>query len=430
MDTDEIEDICHAQGQLSAQVTKEEVKKAIKELNKGKAADAMGITVEHFVYAEDLVIDSLCLILNKLFESDQVTDSMKISLITPVFKKKGSNIDSKNYRGITVIPIITKVLELVIRARLKQLILEKQNKLQRGFTEKSSPMNTALILEEYIRDRRDIQAPAYLAFLDAKSAFDVVSHKSLMRKLFNIGLEGNMWTIINSLHQDARSAVKWQGEISKQFRVEQGVRQGGILSTDSYKVYNDGLLDRLTIAKNATIIGPVICVAPACADDTVVAADCPEVLQSLLDIGVDYSKMESNILNKLRRSREKSNNSWDLDGDNMPTFDKTMHVGICRSADTDETAVAENVKKARRTLYSLMTAGLHGENGLDPETSFHLYQIYVLPVLLYGMEVVFPRPKFMEVLDKFNKHDIKHRLSLPVTVADPAIYLLSGTLPI
>ena len=232
MDTNEIEDICHAQGQLSTQVTKEEVKRAIKELNKGKAADAMGITAEHFVYAEDSVIDCLCLILNKLFESGQVIDSMRIGLITPVFKKKGSNIDSKNYRGITVFPIITKVLELVKRARLKQLILEKQNKLQRGFTEKSSPMNTALILEEYIRDRRDIQAPAYLAFLDAKSAFDVVSHKSLMRKLFNIGAEGNMWTIINSLHQDARSAVKWQGEISKQFRVEQGVRQGGILSTD------------------------------------------------------------------------------------------------------------------------------------------------------------------------------------------------------
>ena len=208
-----------------------------------------------------------------------------------------------------------------------------------------------------------------------------------------------------------------------------------------YKVYNDGLLDRLTIAKNATRIRPVICVAPACADDTVVATDCPEVLQSLLDIGVDYSKMERyklqpvksvviEILNKLRRSREKSNNSWDLDGDNMPTVDKTMHVGICRLADTDETAVAENVKKARRTLYSLMSAGLHGENDLDPETSLHLYQINVLPVLLYGMEVVFSRPKFMEVLDKFNKHNIKHLLSLPVTVADPAIYLLYGTLPI
>ena len=157
-------------------------------------------------------------------------------------------------------------------------------------------MKTTLILKEWIRDHRDIQARAYLAFLDAQSAFDVVSHKSLMHKLFNIGVEENMWNIINSLHQNARSAVKRRGEISKQVWLEQGVRPGGILSTDFYKVYNNGLLDRLTEAENATRIGPVICVAPACADDTVVAADCPEALQSLLDIGVDYSKMERYIL--------------------------------------------------------------------------------------------------------------------------------------
>ena len=74
----------------------------------GTLADAMGITAEHFVYAENSIIDRLCLILNRLFESGQVTESMKIGLITPVFKRKGSNTDLKNYRGITVIPILTK----------------------------------------------------------------------------------------------------------------------------------------------------------------------------------------------------------------------------------------------------------------------------------------------------------------------------------
>ena len=82
----------------------------------------------------------------------------------------------------------------------------------------------------------------------------------------------------------------------------------------------------------------------------------------------------------------------------MPTVDKTMHVGICRSADSDENDVTENIKN-RRTMYSLMSAGLHGENGLDPETSLHLYQTYVLPVLLYGMEVILPHQKYMDMLD-------------------------------
>ena len=195
------------------------------------------------------------------------------------------------------------------------------------------------------------------------------------------------------------------------------------------------------MARNATRIGPVKCVAPTCADDCAVGADTPELLQTLLNIGVDNSKMERyilqpvksvvlEILNRLRRCSREVNFTWDMNGVKMPKVDKTMHVGICRSANTDESAVAENVKKARRTMYSLMSAGLHGENGLDPETSLHLYQIYVLPVLLYGMEVVLPPPKFVEVLEKFSKHNLKHIMSLPVTTADPAVYILSGSLPV
>lgn len=77
-----------------------------------------------------------------------------------------------------------------------------------------------------------------------------------------------------------------------------------------------------------------------------------------------------------------------------------------------------------------MPAGLHDENGLDPETSLHLYQIYVIPILLYGLEVVLPRPKLVDIADKFNKKYLKCLLSVPVTTADAAVYVLSGTIPI
>ena len=127
---------------------------------------------------------------------------MKLGLVTPVFKKEGSSTDSKGYREISFIPIFTKALEFVIRSRLKPLILENQNNLQRGFTEDSSPMNTVLISEAFIRGRRDMGAPAYITFLDAKAAFEVVAHQSLMLKLFKIGVECNLWTLINSLHQE------------------------------------------------------------------------------------------------------------------------------------------------------------------------------------------------------------------------------------
>ena len=116
-----------------------------------------------------------------------------------------------------------------------------------------------------------------------------------------------------------------------------GSASGGILSTDLYKVYSNNLLDRLTLAKDATKIGPIIFVTPACADDVAVTADSSEIMQSLLDIGLDNSKMERFILQPvksviieilygLRRSATNLSKGWDLDGARMPTVDKTMHV--------------------------------------------------------------------------------------------------------
>jgi hypothetical protein len=43
---------------------------------------------------------------------------------------------------------------------------------------------------------------------------------------------------------------------------------------------------------------------------------------------------------------------------------------------------------ARRTSYALMGAGLHGLNGLPPAVYIHIYKIYNLPRLLYGLEAI------------------------------------------
>ena len=54
------------------------------------------------------------------------------------------------------------------------------------------------------------------------------------------------------------------------------------------------------MTRNAAKIGPVVCVAPTCVDDCAVGADTPELLQILLDIGVDNNKMERYILQPVK----------------------------------------------------------------------------------------------------------------------------------
>ena len=241
-------------------------------MNKGKSPDIYNISAEHLSYGADVIVPGLTELLNKMLQFGIVPDSLKLGVFTPVFKRKGSNLEFKNYRGITVTPILSKVLETVLWERIKPIILEHQNKLQRGFTESSSPMNCSLILEESIRENKDNNLPIYIAFLDAKSAFDVVSHTSLMRKLFHIGIDGQCWNLTDSRHSNAETVVKWDGQFSDSFEIRQGVRQGGILSTDMYKVYNNKLLDRLESVMLGIRIGGINCVAPTCADDTTLAS--------------------------------------------------------------------------------------------------------------------------------------------------------------
>ena len=86
--------------------------------------------------------------------------------------------------------------------------------------------------------------------------------------------------------------------------------------------------------------------------------------------------------------------------------------------------------KARRSAYALFGSGFHGENGLDPETTIHLYKTYIIPVLLYGMELIIPKVRNLEILERFQKKMLKQLLSLPTNTPDPAVYILSGILPI
>ena len=96
------------------------------------------------------------------------------------------------------------------------------------------------------------------------------------------------------------------------------------------------------------------------------------------------------------RPQQSDNVVITMAGEEIPTVQSSTHLGIQRFSQYKDTVldtVNENIKKARRTVYSLLSTCLHGENGLDPQTSLHIMKIFVLPVLLYGQEIILPTTK-------------------------------------
>ena len=82
-------------------ITEKELNDAINSINRRKSADYYNITIEHFLYSEDHIISILLLLINNVFKTGEIPDSLKIGLLSPIYKNKGSKNDATNYRGIT-----------------------------------------------------------------------------------------------------------------------------------------------------------------------------------------------------------------------------------------------------------------------------------------------------------------------------------------
>jgi hypothetical protein len=304
-----------------------------------------------------------------------------------------------SYRGITVGFIIGKVFERILADHQEALL--QQSPLQSGFTSGSSPLFASIIKTEAIAFS-DAAHPLFVATLDAQKAFDVVDHNILLPKIFNTGLCGRLWNVKKDSYHDLQSVVKWEGRTSEPFNILQGVKQGGIPSTTDYKTFIDPLLKQLDSSGLGLAVEGAYCGAPTVADDVLLMARSALDLQTMLIIAARYASLHKYKIHPTKscvtvfgpkscRDFWKDVQPWCLDGNSLPIQDKSIHLGITRDAAASNiltTHTADKLGTGRKTAYALMGAGLHGLNGLNPRISLHIYQTYVVPRIISGMESV------------------------------------------
>ena len=119
----DIIDICKWQRKDRIKLSLSEIEKAISSLNKRKAADINGLTVEHILYGGDELLQNVATVIQQIFDQECIPESLKQGLLTPVYKNKGSNKDAKNYRGIAITPVISKIIEVLLKNRIQDVIL-------------------------------------------------------------------------------------------------------------------------------------------------------------------------------------------------------------------------------------------------------------------------------------------------------------------
>jgi retron-type reverse transcriptase len=157
-------------------------------------------------------------------------DSLKVAKVSPIYKS-GTKLDPGNYRPVSVLPVLSKILEKLIYKRLNDYLTEINFLCdqQYGFRSKSNTLSAAIDLVTKIKNKIDQRQLALGVFIDLKKAFDTVSHSLLLKKLESIGVTDVALQMFRSYLKNRRQIVKFGNYQSSTHPITCGVPQGSIL---------------------------------------------------------------------------------------------------------------------------------------------------------------------------------------------------------
>lgn len=237
-----------------------EITKIIKSLKNSSSSGWDGISsiyLKRFVNYLAVPITHLC---NLSINSGLFPRLLKESIVVPIHKQGDVN-NISNYRPISLLPTLAKILEKVINYRLVHY-LESNNLLsenQYGFRRNKSTSEAIDTLVSHVVRCLDGKLKCLGVFLDLAKAFDTVSIPLLLCKLEKIGIRGLPLQLLKDYLTDRSQSVKIGDMYSPKSNINYGVPQGSVLGPTLFLIYFNTICQ--TELKNCRII--------AYADDTV-----------------------------------------------------------------------------------------------------------------------------------------------------------------
>ena len=170
-------------------------------------------------------------LINLSFNQRKFPAVLKIASVTPTFKN-GDKLDVSNYRLISLISNISKIIEKLIHKKLNSFLEHNDifYSFQFGFRDNHSKTHALIKMTDQIKKACDRGLYACGVYLDLKKAFDTVNHKILFPKLNHYRIHGiaNDW--FKSFLANRTQYTNINRSNSNPEKVMYGVPQGSVLS--------------------------------------------------------------------------------------------------------------------------------------------------------------------------------------------------------
>ncbi|OMJ09487.1 LINE-1 reverse transcriptase-like protein [Smittium culicis] len=154
-------------------------------------------------------------IVNLMYDTGNIPQCLETSVVVPV-PKKGDMKDPNNYRMISLIPTLAKLVAKIVATKLSKIDAKYQIlvKEQAGFRNFEECAGQATTLYEIVRRRKIQNKETWLCYIDYSKAYDRVPHMALLHKLRSVGIGGKLLNMIKGMYDAPKIAVRVGNEVS------------------------------------------------------------------------------------------------------------------------------------------------------------------------------------------------------------------------
>ena len=211
-------------------VNEKEIYDELKNLKRKKAQGLDDFPPGLLKDAASLIAKPLTYVINMSLSEGVIPTEWKAAKVTPLYKS-GPRTELENYRPISVLPTLSKILERIVHRQL--LTYLESNRLlvnyQFGFRRKMSTEFAVTFLTDYIRKKADSGNLTGVLYIDLSKAFDTISHSLLLNKLPSYGITDRELGWFTDYLFLRKQSVEVNGTLSNAYPVYTGVPQGSIL---------------------------------------------------------------------------------------------------------------------------------------------------------------------------------------------------------
>ena len=218
-------------------------------------------------------------------KSGTVPSGWKQAKVVPLFKS-GNKDDLDNYRPISILPILSKILEKAVFHLLHSYLPENSllSPYQSGFRANHSSQLAITFLTDKIHGHMDKGLLTGAVFIDLKKAFDTVPHDGLLNKLFRYGIQDQPLSWFESYLTNRTQSVSIENHLSSAANISSGAPQGSVLRPLLFIIYINYL--PLAVGLSSVMLY---------ADDTVIFSAASSIDQLQLNLSLDLN-VASNCL--------------------------------------------------------------------------------------------------------------------------------------